>query len=142
MLARAEVVGEPGTCGGIEGVEEVERRSERLLAVAHAAAAFGGEFDTQAATVEPPGLDQRTATELVNEVIRRLSGDEEEAADLAGMELAGVVEELHHLELGERDAELEQGGGEAGTQDAVDPSLSVDEAPSGGCLHVHGGFLP
>jgi len=31
-----------------------------------------------------------------------------------GVKLGGLVEELHHLELGEGDAELEQGVGEAG----------------------------
>ncbi len=33
VFARGEVVGEPGAGGGVEGVEEVERRSERPLAL-------------------------------------------------------------------------------------------------------------
>ncbi len=68
----------------------------------------------------------------MNEVIGRLPGDEQETTELAGMELAGIVEELHHLELGERDPELEQGGGEASPQDAVDPALGIDQARAEG----------
>jgi len=43
----------------------------------------------------------------MNEVVGRLSRDEQAPADLAGMQLPGLVQELHHLELGEGDAELE-----------------------------------
>jgi hypothetical protein len=73
----------------------------------------------------------------MNEVVGRLPRDEQSPADLARMQLAGLVQELHHLELGEGDPELEQGGGEAGSQDAVDAALRVDQAPGGGCLRVH-----
>lgn len=73
----------------------------------------------------------------MNEVIGRLSSDEQATADLAGVKLGRLVEELHHLELGEGDAELEQGVGEAGSEDAVNAALRVDQAPSRGCLRVH-----
>ena len=43
----------------------------------------------------------------MNEVVGGLSRDEQSSADLAGMQLAGLVPELHHLELGKGDAELE-----------------------------------
>jgi hypothetical protein len=107
VLARGEVIGEPGAGGGVERVEEIERRSQGPLARAQASAAVGRELDTQAAAVESPGVDERTSAQLMNEVVGGLSRDEQSPADLAGMQLAGLVQELHHLELGEGDAELE-----------------------------------
>jgi hypothetical protein len=53
------------------------------------------------------------------------------------VKLGGLVEELHHLELGEGDAEPEQGVGEAASEDAVNAALRFDQAPSRGCLNVH-----
>ena len=137
VFARREVIGEPGASGGVERVEEIERGSQGPLALAHASAAVGRELDTQAAAVESPGVDERTSAKLMNEVIGRLSSDEQATADLAGVKLGRLVEELHHLELGEGDAELEQGVGEAGSEDAVNAALRVDQAPSRGCLRVH-----
>jgi hypothetical protein len=54
-----------------------------------------------------------------------------------GCSLLALLQGLHHLELGEGDPELEEGVGEAGSQDAVDAALRVDKAPGGGCLRVH-----
>ena len=58
VFARAEVVAEPGAGGDIERVEEIERGSQGPSARVHASAAVGREFDTQAAAVEPPGVDE------------------------------------------------------------------------------------
>ena len=71
-----------------------------------------------------------------------LSGDEESAPDLSRMEPLDVVEQLHHLELRERDAELEQRFGEASAQDPVDASFGIDQPTGGGSLPLHDIFIP
>ena len=68
----------------------------------------------------------------MNEVIGRLSGDEEATPISPGWSLVGIVQELHHLELGEGDAELEEGVGEAGRRMRWTRRSASMSAPSGG----------
>ncbi|HJS26828.1 MAG TPA: hypothetical protein VJ913_06865 [Actinomycetota bacterium] len=43
------------------------------------------------------------------------------------MQLLLVVQELHHLELCERDGQFREGLREPAAQDPVDPALRIDE---------------
>jgi hypothetical protein len=75
-------------------------------------------------------------------VIGGLSGDEESAPDLPRMEPLDVVEQVHHFELRERDAQLEQRFGEASAQDPMDASLGIDQPARSGSLPLHHIFIP
>jgi len=58
------------------------------------------------------------------------------------MEPLDVVEQVHHLELRERDAQLEQRFGEASAQDPVDASFGIDQPTGGGSLPLNDIFIP
>ena len=72
----------------------------------------------------------------------RLPCDEEASADLARMDLDGVVQELHDLDLRERRPEIQQRIGELSPQDPVDTPLRIDQSPSTRSLPFHRQFLP
>ena len=137
VLAGAEIPFESCPGSRLERVEAREGRLERLIAVADARAPRVEQADPERTAAQAPGHDEATALELPNEVTRRLSGDEQLAAERTGMGLLGLVEQLHDLELRERDAHLNERVGEPRAQDPVDPSFGVDEPTCAGRLLLH-----
>jgi hypothetical protein len=115
----------------LELIDESERGPKGRRAGGQSAPTLAGEPDADAATVESPRLDELTSLQVSDETMSGLTRDEHPPADRARMELPLVMQELHHLELRERDAVLEQRLLELPSEQAVDASLGVDETSAG-----------
>jgi hypothetical protein len=89
-----------------------------------------------------PGLDEAAALALANEVTSRLSGDEQVSTDRTRMGFLDPVEQLHDLELCERDAHPGERFRESRAQDPVHPSLGVDEPTCARSLMFHRDVIP
>jgi hypothetical protein len=89
-----------------------------------------------------PGLDEAAALALANEVTSRLSGDEQVSTDRTRMGFLDPVEQLHDLELCERDAHPGERFRESRAQDPVHPSLGVDEPTCSRRLTFHRDVIP
>ena len=106
------------------------------MAAADVAPTLVGQPNTVRAILERPDLDVVASLELANQMRCGLPGDQERSADRSWMESMVLVEQLHDLELRERDAHLEQRIGEPRSKDPMDPADLIDDLSRGRSLHV------
>ena len=88
--------------------EAGERRREGRMAVVDPTPSLVGQANAQRSALIRPDVDEVSSLELPNQMVGGLSSDEEEPPDGPRMQLLLVVQELHHLELRERDGQLHE----------------------------------